>query len=205
MEGRPLPRITVRAVPSRPRPRHRRLSALVLLASLLAACAGGVDDGDGPRAWRDLDLVVPSGWTVLTERQDLLLIANEDIRIEDGEERELPEDPNTNDVVAVQFAADERTTPDDWRLLVEQEGGEVEADERIEVGGLPATAITYEWASNGVPSRERAVFIPARGIYLLLQPVPLQGQTTGPSVYLRHTEEFDAILDSIEFGRPFEG
>lgn len=183
----------------------RRLALPLVLLLVLVACASSAGDGDGPRAWRDLDLVVPAGWTVLIERTDLLFIANEDIRIEDDEVRPVPDDPNTNDVVAVQFAADDTIAPDDWRELVEQEGGVIESDERIDVGGLPATSITYRWASNDVPSREQVVFVPARGLYLILQPVPLQDQTNGPDVYLRHVEEFEAVLDSIAFGRPFEG
>ena len=183
-----------------------RTVLLAVVVALLTACGGGQGDGAGPREWRDLDLVVPSGWTVLLQRPDLLMIANEDIRTDGLDEvRAVPEDPDDNDVVAIQFQADPGTTPDGWRDLVTAGEGTIEEDRSIEVGGLPATAITYEWVSNGVPTRERAVFVPARGVYILLQPVPLQAQTTGPDVYLRHVDEFEAVLDSIEWGRPFDG
>lgn len=189
------------------RTRRQTLVALLLpVLLLLAACGGGpAEPGDGPLAWRDLDLVVPDGWTVLDQRADLLLIANEDIRVDDIDAEPTPvEDPDAVDVVAVQFLADGSTGPDDWRALVEQEGGTLEADERTTVGDLPATSLTYEWASNDVPSRERVVFVPSRELYILLQPVPVQGQVTGPQVYLDHVDEFDAVIDSIEFGRPVD-
>lgn len=180
--------------------------ALLLVALLLSACAGGgPDSSDGPRAWRDLDLVVPDDWVVLDERPDLLLVANEDIRVDDLDAPPtLPEDRNSNDVVAVQMLADQTTTPADWRELVRAEGGTVEEDAQLTVGGLPATAITYSWVSNDIPSRERVVFVPSRSLSILLQPVPVEGQTNGPDVYDRHTDEFAALLDSIEFGRPVE-
>ena len=182
-------------------------SVVGLLLLLLAACSapGATDTGAGPREWRDLELVVPSGWTVIADRTDLLHIANEDIGGGPDATRPPVTDPDAVDVVGVQFTASSGSTPDAYRELVQLEGGEVESDERIEIGGLPATSIVYTWASNGTPSRERVVFVPSRDVYLLLQPVPVQGQTTGPDVYLRHTDEFEAILDSITFGRPFEG
>ncbi len=183
-----------------------RLVPLLAAAVLLPACGGGgVDTSDGPREWRDLDLVVPDGWVVLDERPDLLLVANEDIRVDDIDEQPtLPEDRNSNDVVAVQLLAGQETTPADWRELVRDEGGTVEEDAQLNVGGLPATAITYSWVSNDIPSRERIVFVPSRSLSILLQPVPVEGQTNGPDVYDSHVDEFAALLDSIVFGRPVE-
>lgn len=178
---------------------------LLLVAVSLAACSSAPDDGDGPRAWRDLDLTVPDGWVVIVEREDLLQIANQDIRIEDLDDLpSLPDDPDTNDVVDVQFSADASVGPEAWRALVDQEGGQIEEDTRISVGGLPATSITYLWASNGVPAREQVVFVPSRQLYILLQPVPIQGQTNAAEVFLDHTDEFEEILTSIRFGRPFD-
>lgn len=190
----------------------RRPFAVVVtaLAVLLAACGAGDDGavgGDGPRAWRDLDVVVPDGWVVTIDRPDLLFIANEDIRVDDedlDEPPSLPEDRNSNDVVGAQFIADGSVTADAWRELVEEEDGVIESDTQTTIGGLPATSITYTWESNDVPLREQVVFVPSRQLYVLLQPVALQGQTNGPEVFQRHTEEFASILDSIEFGRPVE-
>lgn len=180
---------------------------MACLLALLTACTPGADDGAGPREWRDLELVVPDGWTVLEQRADLLHFANEDIRVADGDDAEQPSrpaDPDSSDVVAVQLTTDPGTRPGAWRDLVEQQGGVIEQDERIEVGGLPATSLEYRWQSNGVPSRERVVFVPSRDLVVLLQPVPLRDQTTGPEVYLRHTDEFEAVIDSITFGRPVD-
>lgn len=178
-----------------------RTALLVLLTAVLVACTGSAG-GAGPMAWRDLDLVVPDGWQVLDQRGDLLLLANRDLRADDIEATpSLVEDPQANDAVAVQFTTDP-SNPDAWRDLVEAEGGEVESDQSIQLDGIPATAITFNWVSNDVPTREQVVIVPSRELVILLQPVPVQGQQTGPEVYLRHTDEFQAILDSLDFGAP---
>lgn len=173
-----------------------------LLVVLLAACASGSGGGPGPLAWRDLDLVVPDGWLVLDQRPDLLLLANRDLRADDIEATpNLPLDRDANDVVAAQFTTDP-TSADAWRNLVRSEDGEIEADQQVQVGGVPATALTFRWTTNGVDTRERVVVVPSRQLVILLQPVPVQGQTTGPEVYLDHAEEFEALLASIQFGAP---
>lgn len=181
-----------------------RTLALALLVALLAACSAGGLGGAGPTAWRDLDLVVPSGWQVLDQRDDLLLIANRDLRADDIEATpSLPQDPEANDAVAVQFTTDP-SNADAWRSLIEAEGGQLEADRRIQLDGIPATSITFSWVTNDVPTREQVVIVPSRELVILLQPVPVQGQQTGPDVYLRHVEEFQAILDSLDFGAPVD-
>lgn len=178
-----------------------RQAVVVLLAMVLVACTGG-GGGPGPLAWRDLDLVVPSGWQVLDQRGDLLLIANRDLRADDiVATPSLPQDPDANDAVAVQFTTDPASA-DAWRGLVEAEGGVIESDRRIQLDGVPATAITFNWTTNDVPTREQVVIVPSRELVILLQPVPIQGQRTGPDVYLRHVEEFQEILDSLDFGAP---
>lgn len=178
-----------------------RRALLVLLVVGLTACVGG-GGGSGPMEWRDLDLVVPSGWQVLDQRADLLLIANRDLRADDIEATpSLPQDPDANNAVAVQFTTD-GTNADAWRGLIEAEGGEVESDRRIQLDGIPATSITFSWVTNNVPTREQVVIVPSRELVILLQPVPVQGQQTGPDVYLRHVEEFQSILDSLDFGAP---
>lgn len=180
-----------------------RTALLVLLTATLAACTGGAG-GAGPMAWRDLDLVVPGGWQVLDQRGDLLLLANRDLRADDVQATpSLLRDPNANDAVAVQFTTDP-SSPDAWRNLVAAEGGEVESDEPIQLDGIPATAITFNWVTNDVPTREQVVIVPSRQLVILLHPVPVQGQRTGPEVYVRHVEEFQAILDSLDFGAPEE-
>ena len=180
-----------------------RSIVLALLATLLAAC-GGAAGGGGPVAWRDLDLVVPTGWQVLDQRDDLLLIANRDLRADDIEATpSLPQDPAANDAVAAQFVTDSGSA-DAWRGLIEAEGGAIEDDRRIQVDGVPATSITFSWTTNDVPTREQVVIVPSRELVILLQPVPVRGQVSGPDVYLRHVEEFQAILDSVDFGAPVD-
>ncbi len=181
-----------------------RALVLALLAALVAACSAGGGGGAGPLEWRDLDLVVPSGWQVIEQRGDVLRIANADLRADDIEATPaLPEDPATNDVVAVQFTTDP-SNADAWRSLIEQEGGDIEADRRIQLDGIPATSITFNWVTNNVPTREQVVIVPSRELVLLLQPVPVQGQQNAPDIYLRHVEEFQAILDSLDFGAPVD-
>ena len=180
-----------------------RSIVLTLVAMLLVGCGGG-GGGAGPVAWRDLDLVVPTGWQVLDQRGDLLLIANRDLRADDIEATpSLPQDPEANDAVAVQFVTDSGSAGA-WRGLIEAEGGDIEADRRIQVDGVPATSITFTWTTNDVPTREQVVVVPSRELVILLQPVPVQGQRSGPDVYLRHVEEFQAILDSVDFGAPVD-
>jgi hypothetical protein len=187
------------------------LGAFMLLCTLLlTACTSanaGAGAGGGPMEWRDMDLVVPSGWTILDQRTDLLFLANEDIRRPDEELDDppvLPVDPDSNDVVAAQLTTDATSTADDWRALVQQEGGTIELDERVEVSGLPATALTFRWVTNGVDTRERVVLVPSRQLVILLQPVPVIGQSNAPDVYDAHAAELDALLASIVFGRPLD-
>lgn len=179
-----------------------RTALLVVLTAAVAGCTGGAG-GPGPMEWRDLDLVVPRGWQVLDQRADLLLLANRDLRADDVEATpSLLQNPDGYDAVAVQFTTDSTSSADAWRRLIEAEGGEVEADQRIQLDGIPATAITFSWVTNDVPTREQVVIVPSRQLVIILQPVPVQGQRTGPDVYLRHVEEFQAILESLDFGAP---
>ena len=93
-------------------------------------------------------------------------------------------------------------TADAGRELVESEGGTVESDVSVQLDGVPGRAITFNWVSNQVPTREQVVIVPSRELVILLQPVPVQGQLSAPDVYLAHVEEFQAVLDSIDFGAP---
>ena len=181
-----------------------RTLVLVLLAALLAACSPGGAGRSGPMEWRDLDLVVPSGWQVLAQRQDLRRATNRDLRADDIEKTpSLPQDPEANDAVAVQLATD-GSSADAWRSLIESEGGDIESDQRIQLDGVPATSITFSWVTNDVPTREQVVIVPSRDLVILLQPVPVQGQRSGPDGYFRHVDEFQTILESLDFGAPVD-
>ena len=177
---------------------------ILLLAVVLVACGGAATTGTVE--WRDLDVTLPAGWEVYQARSDLLAASDggfADLQ-EDGSVPDQPEDPDDNDVVALQFTWEPRTTAADWRALVEEAGGTVESDESTTVGGVPATSLVFSWVTNNVPTRERVVLVPSRELVLLFQPVPVQGQTTGPQVYLDKAEQFDAVLGSIRFGAPVE-
>ena len=52
---------------------------------------------------------------------------------------------------------------------------------------------------------EMVVVVPSRSLTILLQPVPVRGQTDAPQVFLEARDQFDAILDSIRFGAPVDG
>jgi hypothetical protein len=186
---------------------RRQLLCAILSAVMLGGCTSAGATG-GLISWRDLDLEIPVGWVVLDQRADLLFLANEDITRPDDELDDppvLPADPDSNDVVGVQLTTDSSSTAADWRELVQQEGGTVELDERVEIGGLPATALTFRWVTNGVDTRERVVLVPSRRLVILLQPIPVVGQANAPTVFDAHRAEFDEMLASILWGRPVEG
>lgn len=170
----------------------RRL--LPLLAALLAVALAGCGGEDRVRSWRGLELELPRGWVVFEESPTLLGIADAPL----GEDAGDPGDRT----VAAQFTVEAGATPDDWRAFVEQEDGELEVDERIEVGGVPATRMVFAFTTNDIPMREMVVVIPSRELVVLMQPVPAQGETDAPEVFLEHRDEFDQILDSIVFGAP---
>lgn len=176
----------------------------VLLAAVLVGCGGAATTGTVE--WRDLDVTLPQGWEVYESRTDLLAASDGDFADlqEVGTVPDQPDDPDDNDTVAFQFTSQPGASADEWRALVEQAGGTVEVDESITVGGVPATSLTYSWVTNQVPTRERVVLVPSRDLVLLFQPVPVQGQTTGPQVYVDKAEQFEAVLDSIRFGAPVD-
>jgi hypothetical protein len=172
------------------------LLALVLLVA--AACGGG---SDGELAWRDLTITVPEGWTVFEEGATLLSLANQPLGAAVSED-ERP----TGDVVAMFFTAVPGTTPGAWRSHLEDIGARVEVDEATEVGGVPATRLQFLTpASEGAAeTRELVVVIPARGVELLAQPVPLPGDTDAPAVFDRALGTFDEVLDSARWGAPVD-
>lgn len=177
--------------------RLRRGVATLLAVLLLAVGCGPSGPVTGVVDWRGLELTTPEGWAAYEVRDTLLYLA-------DGEPGEEPGDPGTLEVAA-QLTYEPGTIPDDWRALIADEGGTIEADVRTEIDGLPARRIVFSWASNGTPSREMVVLVPSRSLVMLFQPVPVQGQTDAPEVFLDRAEEFDAILASIRFGAPVDG
>lgn len=182
---------------------RRPLALLGALVLLLAACGGA--SSSGTQSWRGLDVTLPEGWSAYDSRTDLFTASDSPLGIERTQEEATSIDPDENDVVALQFTYRPSVSVDRWRELVRELDGTIEVDEQIEVGGLPATSLVFSWVTNNVPTRERVVIVPPRQLELLFQPVPVQGQTSGPQVYLEHAEEFQAILDSITFGAPVDG
>lgn len=171
-----------------------RLAGLLALIVLVLAACGGSDAGR--QDWRGLELELPEGWEVF-ERRDTLLSAA------DGPVGEEPGDAGEREVVA-QLTYDPTSSADDWRALVESEGGELEVDERIMLDGSPATRLVWSWVTNGVPTREMVVLLHSRSLVMLFQPAPRAGQTDAPEVFLEHRDEFEAILDSIDLGAPVD-
>lgn len=174
------------------RPRRSGLAVLLVLLAMLAACGGPSDTGT--QEWRDLEVTTPEGWQVFERRDTLLSMADGDLGPEGG-------DPGDR-TVAAQFTYDPGAGADDWRQLITEAGGTIEVDDRLHLDGVPATRLVFSWVTNDVPTREMVVLVPARRLVLLFQPVPVAGQTDAPDVYLEHTDEFNAILESITFGAP---
>jgi hypothetical protein len=169
----------------------RRLPVLVVVL-LLAACTG--PSATGTQSWTGLDLVLPEGWEVFERRDTLLSVADAPLGDEDGDVGDR--------TVAVQFTYEPSVSPQAWRDLVTGDGGDIEVDEQIQVDGVPATRLVFNWVTNGVPTREMVVVVPSRRLVMLFQPVPVSGQTDAPEIFLEHVDEFDAILTSIDFGAP---
>lgn len=176
-----------------------RVSAFVLVASVLAACGAS---GDSTLEWRDLRLSVPAGWVVFEEETTRLSLANQPIGAEVSEQ-----DRPTGDLVAMFFTHRPGTTPAAWRAQIESAGAELEVDEPIEVDGVPATRLQFLTpASEGsAETRELVVVIPAREVELLAQPVPLPGSTDAPEVFDRASTTFDAVIGSVRWGAPMDG
>lgn len=172
--------------------RSRTWLALLLLA--VTACSSG---SGGRQEWRGLSLTLPDGWVRFEHSETLMGVANAPLGQEDG-------DPGER-VVAAQFTYEPSASPDDWRQFVEEQDGTLETDERIVLDEIPATKLVFSYTTNRIPTREMVVVIPSRGMVVLMQPVPVRGQTDAPEIFLEHVEEFEAILASIEFGAPYQG
>lgn len=169
----------------------RRATATLLVALLVSACGGGAGRD---RSWRDLELTLPEGWIVFDEEPTRLSVADD----------ELGEEGARGPAEAAAFFTHEpRSSPDDWRQLIEGDlDGTLERDEAVSVGGAPATKLVFRHDSSGVPMREMVVVIPSRGIVILMQPVVVRGQTDGPELFATHLEAFEDLLSSLRFGAP---
>lgn len=169
-----------------------------MLGVVVALVAGGCAEGirEGRQSWRGLEVVLPEGWQVFEDTSTVFGVANAPLG-----NTPAPE----GDVVAAQFTYEPGARIDDWRALVTDQGGTIESDQELALDGIPARSITYRYVTNGVPTRERVVVVSARQIVILLQPVPLRGEQDAPEVFEAYTDDFEALLDSIEWGAPVEG
>lgn len=186
--------------------RRRRATTLLVVAALVAGLLGACGGGDPSQvAWRDLTLQLPDGWSVFEEEDTRLSVANTPLGRElTGDEPVRPEDLPEGDVAAVFLTHEPRSGPGDWRRFVAESDAELEVDEAVEVGGLPATRLQFASLDAETPTRELVVVVPSRGVVLLAQPVPLRGASDGPQVFDDNLEVFDEIVASITWGVPLD-
>ena len=184
---------------ARTRSRAAILSALIVAAALLGACAGE-DRQPETVTWRNITVQVPDGWYVFEEEDTRLSISNADIGPESIHGAgDLPE----SDVVAMFFTFEPATQPEDWRRFVEQQEGTMQDDESVVLGEeTPATRFVFEHVSGGTPLRELVAVIPSRGVVVLAQPVPSPGQQDGPEVFTDYRATFEQVLETLSFGPP---
>ncbi|MBW3562651.1 MAG: hypothetical protein KY437_09150 [Actinobacteria bacterium] len=158
---------------------------VVLALGLLGACG----TGSGSVEWRDVTVEVPDGWAVAERDEQKLSIANVDFGPGQGDELEA----------AVFLTREPDTSIDDWRSLVAERDGEVETDDAITVGGMPANRLVFRHDANGTPLREMVVVVPSRDVVMLFQPVVLRGSPDGPDVFERYRDTFDEVLTTVRF------
>ena len=182
-----------------------RRSIFLLLAALsllFVACGGG--NQPSSVTWRNVTLPMPDGWYVFEDEDTRLSISNADIGPEAM--RTTQEDPDVEsrtDVVAMFFTFEPATQPEDWRQFVEQQEGTMHDDESVVLGEeTPATQFVFEHVSGGIPLRELVAVIPSRGVVVLAQPVPSQGQVDGPEVFSDYRATFEQVLETLSFGPP---
>lgn len=159
---------------------------LLTVAALLVACAPGAPDG--PVAWRGLAVQVPDGWTVGENEERVLSLGNAPLGQEDSAD-ELE--------AAIFFTFEPSTTADDWRELIAQRAGRIDEDETIEFADTEATRLVFTMVSGAGEVREMVVVASSLNVVVLLQPVPLAGQTDGVEMFERHRDTFEAVLASV--------
>lgn len=169
----------------------RRLWATILGVVVLAACSNAAAVG-----WRDLALTLPDGWGIVEDRATVLTLT-------DAPVGPTPGDPGAQQVLA-QFQVVEGTAPGPWRDLVIGAGGVLEEDRPVELDGAAGTRLTWLWTTNGIRTREMILVIPSRRLEILFQPIALAGQADAAEVFVRHRDEFEAIIASLSFGAPVE-
>lgn len=174
----------------------RTLLALAALAAMLTACGG-----DGSVAWRGLTVEVPEGWTVFEEADTRLSIASAPL----GEQAD-PEQPPEGDVVAMFFQHERDARPGEWRDYVDDlDEATLETDDSLTIDGdTPATRLVFSHTTNGIPTREMVVVIPARDVVVLSQPVARAGDEDAPEVFLDHIDTFLEVIEGLEVGAPVE-
>lgn len=138
--------------------------------------------------WRGLAVDVPDGWTVGENEERSLSMANAPLGQEDSAD-ELE--------AAIFFTFEPSTTADDWRELVAQRAGRIDEDETIEFADTEATRLVFTMVSGGGEVREMVVVASSLNVVVLLQPVPLAGQTDGVEMFERHRDTFEEVLSSV--------
>lgn len=175
-----------------------RVRLVVLLwAVVLAACGGPATTG--AIAWRDIDMTLPDGWVVIDDLGTAMYVGNGEGGEEEGDPGDL--------TVGLQFSVEDTPSIDDWRGLVSDRGGDVEIDATTELDGVPASVLQFTLPGSGdvIPAtRERVLTVPSRDIVILAQAIPVRGEADGGQLFLDKLDEIDQLLDSIDFGAPFE-
>lgn len=171
---------------------HRPATPLLapLLAAVLVAAACASDGGTV--RWRDLRLDVPDGWLVTERNGTALSLADAPFHEEAADELSA----------AVFLRHEPATDAADWRRFVGEQGGELEVDEPVTVGGAPGTRLVFTYDANGTVLTEMVVVVPSRDLVVLLQPVVARGSRDGPATFASHRGTFERLLASVVFGPP---
>lgn len=175
-------------VARRPEVRPRRLLALLLTATLLAACGG-----DGSVEWPGVRLDLPEGWELVEQGADRLVLA--DHLAAEGERG-----------VQVTFVREPGTLPDDWRTRIAERDAVIESDTQVVIAGdVPATQLLLRTELNGAPARQVILVVASRGLVISIVPVLAPGDQDGPELLLESLDGVRAMLDTVELALPAFG